>query len=85
MVGESVAHLKKAGKEVMIDLEHFFDGWKANKEYTMQVSHAIFCFSLYSSSVVQYRPANKKPEIRRRLTFLREVKDRRRLRLPVDF
>ena len=37
MVRESVAHLKSAGKEVMLDLEHFFDGWKANSEYTMQV------------------------------------------------
>lgn len=38
MVRESVAHLKRAGKEVMLDLEHFFDGYKANAEYTMQVS-----------------------------------------------
>ncbi len=38
MVRESVEHLKTAGKEVMLDLEHFFDGWKANSEYTMQVS-----------------------------------------------
>lgn len=37
MVRESVGHLKDAGKEVMLDLEHFFDGWKANAEYTMQV------------------------------------------------
>ncbi|CAM9677046.1 unnamed protein product [Pylaiella littoralis] len=40
MVHESVAHLKAAGKEVMLDLEHFFDGWKANPEYTMQVCEA---------------------------------------------
>eukprot|EP00903_Cladosiphon_okamuranus_P015421 g14244.t1 len=40
MVRESVAHLKSAGKEVMLDLEHFFDGWKANSEYTMQVCEA---------------------------------------------
>lgn len=37
MVRESVRYLKKAGKEVMLDLEHFFDGYKANKDYTMQV------------------------------------------------
>jgi len=45
MVRESVAHLKAAQKEVMIDLEHFFDGYKANPEYTMQVGqisrHAV--------------------------------------------
>ncbi|CAM9105727.1 unnamed protein product [Hapterophycus canaliculatus] len=40
MVRESVGHLKNAGKEVMLDLEHFFDGWKANAEYTMQVCEA---------------------------------------------
>ncbi|CAM9628253.1 unnamed protein product [Ectocarpus fasciculatus] len=40
MVRESVGHLKMAGKEVMLDLEHFFDGWKANREYTMQVCEA---------------------------------------------
>lgn len=37
MVHESVAYLKDAGKVVMLDLEHFFDGYKANAEYTMQV------------------------------------------------
>jgi 2-isopropylmalate synthase len=30
MVSDSVRYLKAAGKEVMIDLEHFFDGFKAN-------------------------------------------------------
>ncbi|CAM9091670.1 unnamed protein product [Ascophyllum nodosum] len=40
MVRESVAHLKMAGKEVMLDLEHFFDGLKANAQYTMQVCKA---------------------------------------------
>jgi 2-isopropylmalate synthase len=30
MVSDSVHHLKAAGKEVMLDLEHFFDGYKAN-------------------------------------------------------
>lgn len=41
MVRESVAHLKMAGKEVMLDLEHFFDGYKANAEYTMQVGIVV--------------------------------------------
>lgn len=43
MVRESVGHLKNAGKEVMLDLEHFFDGWKANTEYTMQVRIVDAC------------------------------------------
>lgn len=41
MVRESVGHLKNAGKEVMLDLEHFFDGYKANANYTMQVSRTV--------------------------------------------
>lgn len=41
MVRESVGHLKAAQKEVMIDLEHFFDGYKANPEYTMQVGQPL--------------------------------------------
>eukprot|EP00904_Undaria_pinnatifida_P000929 jgi/Undpi1/10837/HiC_scaffold_3.g01366.m2 len=53
MVRESVGHLKAAHKEVMIDLEHFFDGYKANPEYTMQTTS---CFSsiffLYSGHLV---------------------------------
>lgn len=43
MVRESVSHLKLAGKEVMLDLEHFFDGYKANPDYTRQVSSEVFC------------------------------------------
>jgi 2-isopropylmalate synthase len=37
MVGESVEFLKAAGKEVHLDLEHFFDGYKANPAYTLEV------------------------------------------------
>lgn len=48
MVRESVDHLKRAGKEVMLDLEHFFDGYKANADYTMQVSCTIRSLPLLS-------------------------------------
>lgn len=49
MVRESVAYLKDAGKEVMLDLEHFFDGYKANAEYTMQVGRgAVLRFVIYA-------------------------------------
>ncbi|CAM9696709.1 unnamed protein product [Chrysoparadoxa australica] len=40
MVRESVEYLKAAGKEVMIDLEHFFDGYKASPTYAMEVCKA---------------------------------------------
>ncbi len=35
MVGESVAHLRAAGREVIYDAEHFFDGFKADAAYAM--------------------------------------------------
>lgn len=35
MIGESVAFIKAAGREVVYDAEHFFDGCKDNLEYAM--------------------------------------------------
>jgi 2-isopropylmalate synthase len=34
---ESVEYLKKQGVEVIFDAEHFYDGYKANPEYSMKV------------------------------------------------
>jgi 2-isopropylmalate synthase len=36
MIEDTVAFAKKAGKEVVFDAEHFFDGYKANKEYALE-------------------------------------------------
>jgi len=36
MIAESVAFLKHAGKEVIYDAEHFFDGFTANPDYAVQ-------------------------------------------------
>jgi 2-isopropylmalate synthase len=33
MIADSVRYLRAAGREVIYDAEHFFDGWKANPEY----------------------------------------------------
>jgi 2-isopropylmalate synthase len=35
MIAESVAHLRRAGREVIFDAEHFFDGFKADPDYTL--------------------------------------------------
>lgn len=35
MIGESVAHLKAAGRHVVFDAEHYFDGFKANRDYAL--------------------------------------------------
>ncbi len=37
MVSESVEYLVDHGLNVLFDAEHFFDGWKENREYTLQV------------------------------------------------
>ena len=36
MIRETIAFLREAGREVIYDAEHFFDGWKANPEYAAQ-------------------------------------------------
>ena len=35
MIGESVAHLKAAGRRVVFDAEHYFDGFKTNRDYAL--------------------------------------------------
>ena len=36
MIGDTIRTLKRLGKEVVFDAEHFFDGYKANPEYALQ-------------------------------------------------
>lgn len=40
MVADTVAFLKERGKEVIFDAEHFFDGYKNDPDYAMQVLDA---------------------------------------------
>lgn len=40
MIGESVAYLKALGKTVVYDAEHFFDGYKNNREYALRTVRA---------------------------------------------
>lgn len=40
MIADSVRYLKSQGREVIFDAEHFFDGFKQNQEYTMDVLKA---------------------------------------------
>jgi 2-isopropylmalate synthase len=37
MVGDTVTFLKAEGRGVFFDAEHFFDGYKSNREFTMRV------------------------------------------------
>jgi 2-isopropylmalate synthase/homocitrate synthase family protein len=40
MVKDSIRFLKKNGKNVIFDAEHFFDGYRDNKEYSLEVLKA---------------------------------------------
>jgi len=40
MIEDSVAYLKKQGREVVYDAEHFFDGYRANPEYALKTLEA---------------------------------------------
>ncbi|MBQ9002294.1 MAG: citramalate synthase [Eggerthellaceae bacterium] len=40
MISDSVTHLKSCGLEVVFDAEHFFDGFKANREYALACINA---------------------------------------------
>ena len=40
MIADSIGFLKKEGREVVFDMEHFFDGWKDDKEYALRVLRA---------------------------------------------
>jgi 2-isopropylmalate synthase len=40
MIGESVAWLKRLGREVVYDAEHFFDGWRQDPAYALATLQA---------------------------------------------
>ncbi len=37
MIHDSISYLKSEGREIIFDLEHFFDGYKKNPEYALKV------------------------------------------------
>ena len=42
MIYDTVSFLKKEGREVIFDAEHFFDGFKSNKEYALKTVEVAF-------------------------------------------
>ncbi len=42
MIADTVRYLKRHGKEVVYDAEHFFDGWKDNADYALKTLAAAF-------------------------------------------
>ncbi len=52
MIADSVAYLTAAGRRVLVDMEHFFDGYKNNPEFSLRAleaavvkgaSHVVLC------------------------------------------
>src|SRR5580704_3611057 len=41
-IRDSVRAAKARGREVLVDCEHFFDGYKANPDYALACAHAAF-------------------------------------------
>ncbi len=42
LIRESIAAAKARGREPLFDAEHFFDGWKANRAFTLECVQAAF-------------------------------------------
>lgn len=42
MISESIAHMAKQKREVLFDAEHFFDGYKSNPDYALEVVQAAY-------------------------------------------
>src|SRR5688572_17793882 len=40
MIRDTIAYLRQAGRDVIYDAEHFFDGWKANPDYARKTIRA---------------------------------------------
>ncbi len=69
MIADSVRFLTDEGRRVMVDLEHFFDGFKRNPEFSLRALEA---------SVRQRRDARRAVRHQRRLAAPRGRADRRR-------
>ncbi|WP_334061803.1 citramalate synthase [Limimaricola cinnabarinus] len=41
-IRDSIAHIVAQGREALFDAEHFFDGWKANPDYTLSAIRAAY-------------------------------------------
>jgi 2-isopropylmalate synthase len=42
MVRDTVSHLRAEGQRVFLDAEHFFDGYRANRDYALEVLRTAF-------------------------------------------
>ena len=64
LIGETVAYLKKHGKEVVYDAEHFFDGYTSNPDFALRTLEAakkngadVLCLCDTNGGTLPYRIA----------------------------
>lgn len=75
MIGDSVSYLIKQGLEVIFDAEHFFDGYKNNRDYALKVleraaSSGAVCLVLCDTNggTLPWETASVVEDIKRRFT-----------------
>jgi 2-isopropylmalate synthase len=73
LIAETVKYLKDHGKEVVYDAEHFFDGFRANRDYalrTLEAAHAagadVLCLCDTNGGTPTARVAELVAEVRQR-------------------
>ncbi|NGN92505.1 citramalate synthase [Nocardioides sp. KC13] len=42
MIRDTVSHLREEGQQVFLDAEHFFDGYRANRDYALEVLRTAY-------------------------------------------
>ena len=73
MIADSVEYLAGQGRRVLVDMEHFFDGYKANPEFSLRALEA---------AVVEGRQPRRAVRHQRRVAAPRDRRDRRRRARP---
>src|SRR5882724_6639568 len=73
LIAETVAYIKKHGKEVVYDAEHFFDGYTANPDYALRTLEAaanagadVLCLCDTNGGTITGRLTEIVAEVRRR-------------------
>ena len=54
-IRDSVGAAKAAGREVMVDCEHFFDGYKENRDFALACARAAYEFRRALGGVVRHQ------------------------------
>jgi 2-isopropylmalate synthase len=78
MIGESVAYLKAAGREVIYDAEHFFDGYDLDAEYALATLDAAAAAGADCLVLCDTNGGALPDAVRERICLVRD-----RLRTPV--